>query len=144
MDDLLKSTANESGKLGYDPISGYGVVSLARLENRGNLEYSDPALVGYHFDAVDHFGPGTMPFEVMVQNQGNTWLSNLNLEVTYLGRNKKFRMDNLSPGETRTEKLYLQGDELNEVFEIKGKLILPLGLSDERMENNERSSVIKL
>ena len=84
-----------------------------------------------------------MPFEVMVQNQGNTWLSNLKLEVSYLGRNKQFRMDNLAPGETRSEKLYLRGDELNEVVEIKGKLSLPLGLRDERIENNERSSVIK-
>jgi len=143
MNDLLKSTANESEKPGHDPISGFGVVSLARLENRGNPEYSDPALVGYHFGTVDHVGTGTMPFEVMVQNQGNTWLSNLKLEVSYLGRNKQFRMDNLAPGETRSEKLYLRGDELNEVVEIKSKLSLPLGLRDERIENNERSSVIK-
>ena len=79
----------------------------------------------------------------MVENQGNTWLSNLSLHVNYLGKNKVFRIDNLPPGELRVEKLYLQGAEINESVEIDAQLHLPAGLKDNRIENNQRISVIK-
>ena len=143
IEQLLKKFSNEAGKPGYDSSSGYGVLSLGRLENKENAFYTDPAVVGYYFEYLDGVNAGTLPFDVMVENQGNTWLSNLSLHVNYLGKNKVFRIDNLPPGELRVEKLYLQGAEINESVEIDAQLHLPAGLKDNRIENNQRMSVIK-
>ena len=114
------------------------VLSLGRLENKENAYYTDPAVVGYYFEYLDGVNAGTLPFDVMVENQGNTWLSNLSLHVNYLGKNKVFRIDNLPPGELRVEKLYLQGAEINESVEIDAQLHLPAGLKDNRIENNQK------
>jgi subtilisin family serine protease len=143
IEQLLKKFSNEAGKPGYDSSSGHGVLSLGRLENKENAYYTDPAVVGYYFEYLDGVNAGTLPFDVMVENQGNTWLSNLSLHVNYLGKNKVFRIDNLPPGELRVEKLYLQGAEINESVEIDAQLHLPAGLKDNRIENNQRMSVIK-
>ena len=143
IDQLLKKFSNEAEKPGYDSSSGHGILSLGRLENKENAYYTDPAVVGYYFEYLDGVNAGTLPFDVMVENQGNTWLSNLSLHVNYLGKNKVFRIDNLPPGELRVEKLYLQGAEINESVKIDAQLHLPAGLKDNRIENNHRMSVIK-
>ena len=143
VEDLLLDCANDSGSPGHDAVAGHGVLSLARLENRGNTSYSDPALVGYHFPASVGAVSGTMPFEVVVQNQGNTWLGNLTLHVDYLRTKRSFKIDNLAPGEVRSEKLYLQGDEVSKVFQMNARLQVPIGTADHRPGNNSRSSSIK-
>ena len=141
VEDLLLRYANESGKPGYDLIAGHGILSLGRLENRTNENYSDPALVGYYFGESGVVS-GTVPFEVIIQNQGNTLLNNLNLEVEYLGTMKKFRVNNLAPSEIRTEKLYLQGSDIDGFLKIDSRLITPSGTKDDRPENNMRNSTI--
>ena len=83
--ELIQKYSNEAEKPGFDSISGYGVISLSRLENKNNRYYSDPALVGYHFDHDGNSKRGILPFDVIVQNQGNNWLGNLILQVDYLG-----------------------------------------------------------
>jgi hypothetical protein len=143
VEQLLKNLSNEAEKPGYDSSTGYGIISLARLENKGKPNYTDPAVVGYYFEYLDGVNAGTLPFEVMVENQGNTWLSNLSLHVNYSGKNRVFRIDNLSPGELRVEKLYLQGTEIDNSVKIDAQLHLPVGLKDDRIENNHRMSVIK-
>ena len=142
VEDLLLHYANEAGKPGYDLIAGHGVLSLGRLENKDNKNYSDPALVGYYF-GESGLVSGTMPFEVIIQNQGNTWLDNLSLVVGYLGSEKKFRVNNLAPAEIRTEKLYLQGSEVDEFLQIDSRLIISSGVKDDRPENNVRKSTIR-
>jgi len=141
VEDLLLRYANESGKPGYDLIAGHGILSLGRLENRTNENYSDPALVGYYFGESGVVS-GTVPFEVIIQNQGNTLLNNLNLEVEYLGTMKKFRVNNLAPSEIRTEKLYLQGSDIDGFLKIDSRLITPSGTKDDRPGNNMRNSTI--
>ena len=142
VENLLLRYANEAGKPGYDLIAGHGVLSLGRLENKDNKNYSDPALVGYYF-GDSGVAPGTVPFEVIIQNQGNTWLDNLSLEVSYLGTKKKFRYNNLAPAETRTEKLYLQGSEVDGFLQIDSRLITSSATKDDRPENNVRKSTIR-
>ncbi len=138
----LQEFSNEAEKPGFDKISGYGILSLSRLENQDNPRYADPALVGYHFEPLPNFKGGTLPFEVMVQNQGNTWLGNLLLEVNYLGINKSIPIDNLAPGELRTEKLYLQGAEIDKSVEINAQIKLPIGQDDYRLNNNKYKSLV--
>ena len=100
------------------------------------------ALVGYYFGESD-IASGTVSFEVIIQNQGNTWLDNLSLEVGYLGTDKKFRINNLAPAEIRTEKLYLQGSDIDGFLHIDSRLIIPSGTIDDMPENNLRKSTIK-
>jgi subtilisin family serine protease len=142
VENLLLRYANEAGKPGYDLIAGHGVLSLGRLENKDNKNYSDPALVGYYF-GDSGVASGTVPFEVIIQNQGNTWLDNLSLVVSYLGTKKKFRFNNLAPAETRTEKLYLQGSEVDGFLQIDSRLITSSATKDDRPENNVRKSTIR-
>jgi len=142
VEELLKQYSNEAEKPGVDSISGHGVISLARLENKNNPNYSDPALVGYYFDYPKGVNGGTLPFEVMVQNQGNQWLGNLHLEVNFLGMQKKVRIDNLAPGQLRSEKFYLQGAEVGQTLEVRSKIDLPLGITDARPDNNKRVSLL--
>ena len=141
--DLLKKFSNEAERPGYDHLSGYGILSLSRLEQRDNPSFSDPALVGYHFEHLDGLDTGTVPFQVIVQNQGNTWMNEATLHVNYLGLNKSFLINNLGPGEIRSERLYLQGYELVNSLQIYSSIRLPAGFQDHRVENNERVSVIK-
>ncbi|MDG1132207.1 MAG: S8 family serine peptidase [Opitutales bacterium] len=141
-EDLLLRHANESGRPGFDLIAGHGILSLGRLENRTNEYYSDPALVGYYFGESGVIS-GTVPFEVIIQNQGNTLLNNLNLEVEYLGSVNKFRVNNLAPAEIRSEKLYLQGSDVDGFLKIDSRLIISSGTKDDRPENNFRKSTIR-
>jgi subtilisin family serine protease len=140
--ELVFSHTMEAEKPGHDEVSGYGVVSLARLENKNNPVYSDPALVGYHFENSPNHR-GTIPFEVVFQNQGNTWQGNLELEVRYLGTNKRLPINNFAPGEVRSEKFYVQGSSVKNTLEISAKLIVPKDVADSRPENNDRKSVIR-
>ena len=141
VDSVLSHTV-EAEKPGFDSVSGHGVLSLSRLENRNNPSYSDPALVGYHFETPSS-PVGTIPFEVMVQNLGNTWQGNLDLELNYLGLKKNILINNLAPGEVRSEKIFIQGSELDRTLEISAKLHVPKSTRDSRPENNQRNSVIQ-
>ena len=140
--DAVLSHTVEAEKPGFDPVSGHGVLSLSRLENRNNPSYSDPALVGYHFESPSS-SVGTIPFEVIVQNLGNTWQGNLDLELNYLGLKKNILINNLAPGEVRSEKIFIQGSELDRTLEINAKLHVPKSARDYRPENNQRYSVIQ-
>ena len=122
---LLQETSNEAEMPGFDSLSGYGVLSLSRLENKSNPSFTDPAITGYHFKHLDGVNEGTLPFEVMVQNQGNTWLRDLLLRVNYLGMNKTIPIGSMAPGELRIEKLYLQGTDFDNSVQINSYLQLP-------------------
>lgn len=139
---LLQKFANESEKPGVDLYSGHGVLSLGRLENQNNPQYSDPAITGYYFEHSMGADVGTMPFEVMVQNQGNTWLGNISLQVNYLDMEKTVRINNLAPGELRAEKLYIQRSDFDELLQISSQIHLPNEVIDSNEQNNKRSSII--
>ena len=141
--ELLEKFSNEAELPGFDNFSGHGILSLSRLEQRGNTDFSDPALVGYYFDHPVGQGAGTIPFQVIVQNQGNTWIGETVLHVNYLGMDKAYLINNLEPGETRSERLYLQAHEIIEPLKINARISLPVGVPDDRLENNERNSVIQ-
>ena len=55
VEQLLFDYANESEKPGFDVLAGHGILSLGRLENRYNQDYTDLALVGFHFDEGSKF-----------------------------------------------------------------------------------------
>ena len=142
--ELLYTQSNENGEQGVDEISGHGVLSLARLENRTNQAYEDPAIVGYHFPHSQAPGGATMPFEVIVQNQGNQPVQTMQLQVDYPGVQKTFLINQLQSGETRRETLYLQGRGGGQILEIRSELLLPHTQVDLRKENNLRLSAIEL
>ncbi len=142
IEKLLVKFSNESGKPGRDKVSGHGVLSLARLENQNNPDYTDAAISGFYFDLPKGSSAGTIPFDVVIQNQGNTYLNNLSLDVNYLGTNRKFLIGGLARGEVRTEKLYVQGSEFGKELKISATL-KQNDFPDSNSKNNQRISVFK-
>ena len=141
--DLLYNFANESEKPGIDKYTGKGILNVGRIDNRNVPNLHDAAIVGYYFDP-EHLKGGTTPFEVLVQNQGTARLYNLSLQVEYRGVMKNFFLNNLAPGDTRSERLFLNGSQSNEKgVRISSKLILN-GTEDIKPENNYRISTISL
>ena len=140
---LLVKFSNDSEKPGQDNVVGHGILSLSRLENKNNRNYTDAAIAGYYFELPNGIVAGTVPVDVMVQNQGNTNLRNLSLDVNYLGMNKKFFIGSLSSGEVRSEKLYLQGSDFAKELKISAVIYQDKYL-DNKPENNKRISLFKL
>lgn len=141
--DLLYKYSNESEKPGFDEFTGNGILNVGRIENRNVPDLHDGAIVGYYFDPEEMKG-GTTPFLVSVQNQGTAWLNNVSLEVEYRGVVKNYIFNNLNPGETRSEKLFLDGSgELGKGVRISSKLRLG-GKTDINPGNNTRVSTISL
>ncbi len=141
--DLIYKYSNESEKPGFDEFTGNGILNIGRIENRNVPNLHDGAIVGYYFDPEEMKG-GTTPFLVSVQNQGTAWLNNVSLEVEYRGVVKNYIFNNLNPGETRSEKLFLDGSgESGKGVRISSRLRIG-GHKDINPENNSRVSTISL
>lgn len=142
--DLLYKYANEAEKPGHDALTGNGILNIGRIENRGTPGIRDAAVVGYYFDPAELKG-GTTPFLVNVQNQGTERLNGLTLEVEYGGLHRNFLIGSLSPGEVRSEKLYVDAATASdpEGVRIRSAVKLPQG-EDFKPDNDVRVSRITL
>jgi hypothetical protein len=103
-------------------------------------------VVGYYFppENLKNLGSsGTVPFTVTVQNQGTSWINSMNLNVEYRGLSKNYFFSNLSPGQTRSEQLFIEVRKGKEGFEIRSSLEL-IDQVDKNPRNNLRSSMLKL
>ena len=141
--DLVYEYTNESEKPGFDEYTGNGILNLGRIANRNTPNINDGAIVGYYFDPKDMQG-GTTPFLVSVQNQGTSWLNNVNLEVKYRGVVRNFLFNDLNPGETRSEQLFLDGSNRSKNgVRISSKLTIGSKV-DHTPDNNTRVSTISL
>jgi len=141
--DLIYKYSNESEKPGFDKYTGNGILNIGRIENRDVPNIHDGAIVGYYFEPENLSG-GTTPFLVSVQNQGTSWLNNVNLKVEYRGVVKNFLFNNLNPGETRSEQLFLDGSN-GEGAGVKISSSLTInGYQDQKPQNNTRVSTILL
>ena len=141
--DLVYEYSNESEKPGFDEYTGNGILNMGRIENRNTPNINDGAIVGYYFDPKDMQG-GTTPFLVSIQNQGTSWLNNLNLEVKYRGVVRNFLFNDLDPGETRSEQLFLDGSNSSENgVRISSRLTIGTK-EDYTPDNNTRVSTISL
>ena len=67
----------------------------------------------------------------------------MNLIVEYRGLEKNYFFSNLQPGQTRSEKLFVEVGQGREGFEIRSKIEL-LGQDDKNPANNLRVSKLKL
>jgi subtilisin family serine protease len=141
--DLIYKYSNESEKPGFDKYTGNGILNIGRIENRDVPNIHDGAIVGYYFEPENLSG-GTTPFLVSVQNQGTSWLNNVNLKVEYRGVVKNFLFNNLNTGETRSEQLFLDGSN-GEGAGVKISSSLTInGYQDQKPQNNTRVSTILL
>jgi len=141
--DLVYEYSNESEKPGFDEYTGNGILNMGRIENRNTPNINDGAIVGYYFDPKDMQG-GTTPFLVSIQNQGTSWLNNLNLEVKYRGVVRNFLFNDLDPGETRSEQLFLDGSNSSENG-VRISSRLTIGTKEDYTPgNNTRVSTISL
>ena len=141
--DIIYKYSNESEKPGFDQYTGNGILNIGRIENRDVPNIHDGAIVGYYFEPENLAG-GTTPFLVSVQNQGTSWLNNVNLKVEYRGVVKNFLFNNLNPGETRSEQLFLDGSNgEGKGVKISSSLTIN-GYQDQNLQNNTRVSTIIL
>jgi thermitase len=141
--DIIYKYSNESEKPGFDQYTGNGILNIGRIENRDVPNIHDGAIVGYYFEPENLAG-GTTPFLVSVQNQGTSWLNNVNLKVEYRGVVKNFLFNNLNPGETRSEQLFLDGSNgEGKGVKISSSLTIN-GYQDQNIQNNTRVSTILL
>ena len=141
--DLVYEYSNESEKPGFDEYTGNGILNMGRIENRNTPNINDGAIVGYYFDPKDMQGC-TTPFLVSIQNQGTSWLNNLNLEVKYRGVVRNFLFNDLDPGETRSEQLFLDGSNSSENG-VRISSRLTIGTKEDYTPgNNTRVSTISL
>ena len=141
--DIIYKYSNESEKPGFDQYTGNGILNIGRIENRDVPNIHDGAIVGYYFEPENLAG-GTTPFLVSVQNQGTSWLNNVNLKVEYRGVVKNFLFNNLNPGETRSEQLFLDGSNgEGKGVKISSSLTIN-GYQDQNLQNNTRVSTILL
>ncbi len=144
--ELLFEYANEIGKPGFDELSGYGALNLNRIIHRNSIDYHDAAIVGYYFSPENLENAktvGSVPFSITVQNQGSTWINGMNLRVRLRGVTRNFYFSNLSPGQTRSEQLYLESAEGKSGFEITSEIEL-VGQQDLNLKNNLRKSRLYL
>ena len=144
--DLILKLTNEIDKPGFDESSGNGALNLNRVIHRDTLDYNDGAVVGYYFppENLQNLGSsGTIPFVVTVQNQGTSWINSMNLNVKYRGLSKNYFISNLSPGQTRSEQLFIEVGKGKEGFQIRSSLELNDQI-DKNPMNNLRSSMLKL
>lgn len=144
--DLILKLTNEIDKPGFDESSGNGALNLNRVIHRNTVDYNDGAVVGYYFppENLKNLGSsGTVPFTVTVQNQGTSWINSMNLNVEYRGLSKNYFFSNLSPGQTRSEQLFIEVGKGKEGFEIRSSLELNDQV-DKNPRNNLRSSMLKL
>ena len=143
---LFLELANEVDQPGFDENSGYGALNLNRVIHRNDLTYHDGAVVGYYFhpeNLINLGDGGTVPFTITVQNQGSSWINGMNLIVEYRGLEKNYFFSNLQPGQTRSEKLFVEVGQGREGFEIRSSIEL-LGQDDKNPANNLRVSKLKL
>ena len=105
-------------------------------------QFSDVSVAGYYFELEDQRG-GTTPFLVTIQNQGNSWLREMELSVSYEGLTRKYPVSSLNPGETRSERFFLNRSTSKKPLLIESIVILKND-EDDLPENNFRRSEITL
>ena len=141
--ESLYANADETEKPGVDKWAGRGVLNVRRLEQKNTPGIVDVAVVGYYFDSENLSSSGTKPFQVTVQNQGTTWIQNMNLKVNYKGLERNFIIGNLSKGEIRSETLYFDSGNSEKKLSISSEAILS-GQVDINPHNNLRKSVLAI
>ena len=143
MINIIYDYANEAEKPGTDEFTGNGILNVGRISRRMDSQFSDVSVVGYYFEPEDLKGGGTTPFLVTIQNQGNSWLREMELSVSYEGLTRKYPVSSLNPGETRSERFFLNRSTSKKPLIIESKVILKNG-EDDLPENNFRRSEITL
>ena len=143
MINIIYDYANEAEKPGTDEFTGNGILNVGRISRRMDSQFSDVSVIGYYFEPEDLKGGGTTPFLVTIQNQGNSWLREMELTVSYEGLTRKYPVSSLNPGETRSERFFLNRSTSKKPLLIESKVILKND-EDDLPENNFRRSEITL
>lgn len=141
----LQNYLNDAGPAGDDAVYGAGILDWERLAQRDDAEAQDLALTAIYLDQAAV--PGTMvPIEVVVQNQGNTWLSDARVSVE-AGKDaiQEFTLEPLAPGQVTSRKVYAAVPGLSDPEQLKVSALATSANvdADWRLQNNLKTVYFK-
>lgn len=136
--ELLKRYADDTGLVGRDDETGYGVVDLQRVLERNQRGIVDLAVAGVQFDPAGKL-------TVAVQNRGTETVNSLMLDIAAGGNSRKFYLGSLAPGQSLAETVQFDGVRAKQDGGIAGTASVeaPRG-SDQRSGNDLWSGYFKI
>lgn len=136
--ELLKKYADDTGPVGRDDETGYGVVNLQRVLERNQRGIVDLAVAGVQFDPAGKL-------TVAVQNRGTETVNSPVLEIAAGGNSRKFYLGSLAPGQSLAETVQFDGVRAKQDGGIAGTASVqaPRG-SDQRSGNDLWSGYFKI
>jgi len=135
---LLRQYADDTGAVGKDDETGYGVVDLQRILERNQRGIVDLAVAGVQFDPA-----GKMT--VAVQNRGTETVNSPVLEIGAGGNSRKFYLGSIAPGQSVAESVQFDGVRAKQDGGLAGSasIHVPRG-SDQRPGNDLWSGYFKI
>jgi len=134
--DIVRANLNEAGPLGADSRYGGGTLDFERLGRRDAPERVDLAITGVRAERAPAPG-GTVPVEIVYQNQGTAWLPEGRLRVAVNGnRLETAGIRSLASGAAASRTFHVTAPaESGDALEVIATLRAP-GHEDARPGNN--------
>ena len=136
--ELIRQYADDTGAVGKDEETGYGVVDLQRVLERNQRGIIDLAVAGVKLDPAGKL-------TVAVQNRGTETVNSPVLEIGVGGSSRKFYLGSLAPGQSVAESVQFDGVRARQDGGIAGSASIqaPRG-SDQRPGNDLWSGYFKI
>lgn len=136
--ELLRQYADDTGAVGRDDETGYGVVDLQRILERNQRGIVDLAVAGVQFDP-------TGKLTVAVQNRGTETVNSPVLEIQVGGNTRKFYLGSIAQGQSLAESVLFDGVRAKQEGGLAGSAAVrvPRG-GDQRPANDLWSGYFKI
>ena len=136
--ELIRQYADDTGAVGKDEETGYGVVDLQRVLERNQRGIIDLAVAGVKLDPAGKL-------TVAVQNRGTETVNSPVLEIGVGGSSRKFYLGSLAPGQSAAESVQFDAVRARQDGGIAGfaSIQAPRGL-DQRSGNDLWSGYFKI
>ncbi|MEM8550559.1 MAG: S8 family serine peptidase, partial [Verrucomicrobiota bacterium] len=139
---IVITEANDTQSAGPDIFTGEGVVNFARILDHGS-QLADIAVASQYIDRAAS-DPSALQVNVVVENRGTQYLSNVQLEVSYEGRTQQYYLGGLNPSESRAQPILLNPDLLETKRSTEITSQASINLRDARPENDIGHSAVVL
>jgi len=136
--ELIRQYADDTGAVGKDEETGYGVVDLQRVLERNQRGIIDLAVAGVKLDPAGKL-------TVAVQNRGTETVNSPVLEIGVGGSSRKFYLGSLAPGQSAAESVQFDAVRARQDGGIAGHASIqaPRG-ADQRSGNDLWSGYFKI
>ncbi len=136
--DILANHANDGGRPGPDPDYGRGTLNLGWALDRNNPGRVDPALSSQSYDA------STRTLLVVVQNRGARPVHGLSLRINLGGTITTHPLPTLGSAASASVRVPVDAARLSREgrIAVESRLVLPPGLVDTNLANNQITGAI--